>query len=130
MTSVVNRKANKQKGALNVDLFELKIDFLQELESFVKDVSIFGVISVGKVHYSTSLTTCAELQAHISQPQLTRKTTVSFRNLDKGRVCIHGCDILPNGKLVFAEQERKLLLVFSNNGNYKNYIVPRMKFHT
>jgi hypothetical protein len=55
------------------DLFELKLDFLQELESFVKDVSIFGVISVAKVHYSTSITTGAELQTHISQPQLTRK---------------------------------------------------------
>jgi hypothetical protein len=42
MTSVVNRKANKQKGALNVDLFELKIDFLQELlEMFF---SIFDLI--------------------------------------------------------------------------------------
>ena len=121
MTSAVDREVKKQKGAFKYDLFELKLDFLQEFESFVKDVSIFGVISVAEVHYSTSLTTGAELQAHISQ--LTRKTTVNFQNRDKGRVCIHGCDILPNGKLAFGKQERKLLLGFSNNGKYKNDIV-------
>ena len=43
MTSVVEVK--KKKRAFNYDLFELKLDFLQELESFVKDVSIVGVIS-------------------------------------------------------------------------------------
>ena len=89
----------------------------------MKVVSIFGVISVAKVHYSTSLTTGAELETLMSQPQLTRKTTVNFQNRDKGRVCINGCDILPNGKLVFAEQERKLLLMFSNNGHYEKDIV-------
>jgi hypothetical protein len=119
--SVVEVK--KKKGALNYYLFELKLDFLQELESFVKNVSIFGVISVAKVHYSTSITTGAELQTHISQPQLTRKATVNFQNRDEGRICISGCDILPNGKLVFAEQEGKLLLMFSNNGNYLKDIV-------
>jgi hypothetical protein len=123
MTSVVDGEAKKQKGAFDYDLFELKLDFLQELESFVKDISMFGVISVGKVHYSTSLTTGAELQLHISQPQLTRKTTVNFQNRDKGRICITGCDILPNGKLVFIDQEGKLLLMFSNNGNYEKDIV-------
>jgi hypothetical protein len=51
----------------------------------VKDISIFGVISVGKVHYRTNLTTGAELQKHISRPQLTRKTTVNFQNRDEGR---------------------------------------------
>jgi predicted transport protein len=75
MTSVVDGEVKKQKGAFKYDLFELKLEFLQELESFVKDVSIFGVISVGKVQYNTSLTTGAELQPYISQPQLTRKTT-------------------------------------------------------
>ena len=121
MTSVVEVK--KKKGAFNYDLFELKLDFLQELESYVKDVSIFGVISVAEVHYSTSLTTGPELQTDISQPQLTRKANVNFQNRDEGRICISGCDILPNGQLVFAEQEGKLLLMFSNNGNYLKYIV-------
>jgi hypothetical protein len=53
------------------------------LESFVKDVSIFGVISVAEVHYSTRLATGAELQTDISQPQLTRKTTVDFQIRDE-----------------------------------------------
>jgi hypothetical protein len=39
------------------------------------------------------------------------------------RVCIHGSDILPDGKLVFAEREGKRLLMFSNNGNYEKDIV-------
>jgi hypothetical protein len=34
-----------------------------------------------------------------------------------------GCDILPDGKLIFAEQEGKRLLMFSNNGNYEKDIV-------
>ena len=123
MTNVVNGEVKKQKGAFNYDLFELKLDFLQELESFVKEVSIFGVISVAEVHYSTSLTTGAELQAHSSEPQLTRKTTVNFQTKVKGRVSITGCDILPNGKLVFADQEDKLLMMFSNNGNYEKDII-------
>jgi hypothetical protein len=92
MTSAVDREVKKQKGAFNYVLFELKLDFLQEFESFVKDVSIFGVISVAEVHYSTSLTTGAELQPFISQPQLTRKTTVDFQTKVKGRVSITGCD--------------------------------------
>ena len=33
MTSVVDGEVKKQKGAFNYDLFELKIEFLQELES-------------------------------------------------------------------------------------------------
>jgi hypothetical protein len=123
MTSVVDGVIKKQKGAFKYDLFELKLDFLQELETFVKDVSIFGVIFVAEVHYSTCLTSGAELQTDISQPQLTRKTNFNFQNQDKGRVCISGCDILPNGKLVFAEQEGKLLLMFSNNGYYLKDIV-------
>jgi hypothetical protein len=41
----------------------------------------------------------------------------------KGRVCIHGSDILPDGKLVFAETEGKRLLMFSNNGYYEKDIV-------
>ena len=48
ITSVVDGEAKKQKGAFNYDLFELKLDFLSELESFVKDVSKFGVVSVAK----------------------------------------------------------------------------------
>jgi hypothetical protein len=56
-------------------------------------------------------------------PQLTRKTTVNFPTKFKGHVCIHGSDILPDGKLVFAEREGKRLLMFSNNGNYEKDIV-------
>ena len=123
MTTVVNGEIKKQKGEFNYDLFELKLDFLQELKFLVKYVSIFGVISVASVHYTTSLTTGAELQSHSSEPQLTRKTTVNFQNRDKGLICISGCDILPNGKRVFAEQEGKLLLMFSNNGSYVKDIV-------
>jgi DNA-binding beta-propeller fold protein YncE len=41
----------------------------------------------------------------------------------KGRVGIAGCDILPDGKLLFVEQENKRLLMFSNNGNYEKEIV-------
>ena len=48
ITSVVDGEVKKQKGAFNYDLFELKFDFLSELESFVKDVSKFGVVSVTK----------------------------------------------------------------------------------
>ena len=55
ITSVVDGEVKKQKGAFNYDLFELKFDFLSELESFVKDVSKFGVVSVTKKHCSTSL---------------------------------------------------------------------------
>jgi hypothetical protein len=40
-------------------------------------------------------------------PQLTRKTTVNFQTKDKKRVFIAGCDILPDGKLVFIDQEGK-----------------------
>jgi hypothetical protein len=43
--------------------------------------------------------------------------------ISSGRVCIHGSDILPDGKLVFAESEGKRLLMFSNNGNYEKDIV-------
>jgi hypothetical protein len=46
MTNVVDGEVKKQKGAFNYDLFELKLDFPSELESFVKDVSKFGVVSV------------------------------------------------------------------------------------
>jgi hypothetical protein len=58
-SSAVDGEVKKQKGAFDYDLFELKLDFLQELESYVKDVSIFGVMSVAEVHYRTSLTTGA-----------------------------------------------------------------------
>ena len=49
--------------------------------------------------------------------------TVNFPTNDKGNVCITGCDILPDGKLVFTYQAGKRLLMFSNNGNYENDIV-------
>ena len=130
MTSVVDGEVKKQKGAFNYDLFELKLDFPSELESFVKDVSKFGVVSVTEKHCSTSLVKEVELQAHIPQesksdvtPQLTKKTTVDFHPMVVRRVRIHGSDILPDGKLVFAEQEGKQLLMFSNNGNYEKDIV-------
>jgi len=130
MTSVVAGEVMKQKGAFNYDLLELKIEFLSELESFVKDVSKFGVVSVTKKHCSTSLVKEAELQAQIPQesklgltPLLTRKATVNFQTKVKGCVCITSCDILPDGKLVFTEQEGKRLLMFSNDGNYEKDIV-------
>jgi hypothetical protein len=80
MTSIVNEEAKIQKGAFNYDLFELKLDFLQELESFVKDVSIVGVINVEKVYYSTSLTTGAELQPHIFTTTTHKKDDYRFSN--------------------------------------------------
>ena len=62
ITSVVDGEVKKQKGAFNYDLFELKLDFLSELESFVKEGSKIGVVSVTKKHCSTSLVKEAELQ--------------------------------------------------------------------
>jgi hypothetical protein len=50
MTSVVDGEAKKKKGAFNYDLYELKLDFPSELESFVKDVSKFGIVSVTEKH--------------------------------------------------------------------------------
>ena len=130
MTSVVDGEVKKQKGAFNYDLYELKLDFPSELESFVKDVSKFGVVSFTEKHCSTSLVKKVELQAQIPQenkldviPQLTRKTTVNFQTKDKKCVYIAGCDILPDGKLVFIDQGGKRLLMFSNNGKYEKYIV-------
>jgi hypothetical protein len=96
----------------------------------VKDVSKFGVVSVTKKHSSTSLVKEAELQAQIPQesklgviPQLTRKTTVNFQTKNKWRVCITGCDILPDGKQVFVDETGKRLLMFSKNGNCEENIV-------
>ena len=93
MRSVVDGEVKKQKGAFNYDLFELKLDISSELESLVKDVSNFGVVSVTKKHCSTSPVKTVELQAQIPQesklcvtPQLTRKTTVNFQTKNKGRV--------------------------------------------
>ena len=130
MTSVVYGEVKKQKGAFNYDLYELKLDFPSELESFVKDVSKFGVVYVTEKHCSTSLVKEVELQEQIPQenkldviPQLTRKTTVNFQTKDQKCVRISGCDILPDGKLVFIDQEGKRLLMFSNNGNYEKDIV-------
>jgi DNA-binding beta-propeller fold protein YncE len=130
MRSVVDGEAKKQKGAFNYNLFELKLDISSELESLVKDVSKFGVVSVAKKHCSTSLVKEAELQAQIPQesklgvmPQLTRKTTVNFQANNKGRLCITGCDILPDGKLVFVDETGKRLLMFSKNGNCETNIV-------
>jgi outer membrane protein assembly factor BamB len=130
MTSVVDGEVKKQKGAFNYNLYELKLDFPSELESFMKDVSKFGVVSVTKKHCSTSLVKEAELQAQIPQesklgvtPQLTKKTTVNFQTKFKGGVDIRGCDILPDGKLVFTEREGKLLLMFSYNWKYEKDIV-------
>ena len=130
MTSVVDGEVKKHNGAFDYDLCELKFDFSSELESFVKNVSKFGVVSVTRKHCSTSLVKEAELQAHIPQesklgvtPQLTKKTTVNFQTKVNGGVGITGCDILPNGKLVFVEQTGKRLLMFSNNGNYEKKIV-------
>jgi DNA repair exonuclease SbcCD ATPase subunit len=89
MTSVVDGEVQKQKGAFNYDLYELKLDFPSELESFVKDVSKFGVVSVTEKHCSTSLVKEVEMQAQIPlenklgvMTQLTRKTTVNFQTKD------------------------------------------------
>ena len=130
MTSVVDGEVKKQKGAFDYDIFELKLDFSSELESFVKNVSKFAVVSVTKKHCSTSLVKEAELQAHIPQEskmcvatQLTKKTTVNFQTEVNRLVRIKGCDILPDGKCVFAEQEGKRLLMFSKYGNYEKDIV-------
>ena len=80
----------------------------------MKDVFKFGVVSVTEKHCSTSLVKEVELQAQIPQesklgvtPQLKRKETVNFPTRDKGSVCITGCDILPDGKPVFTDQEGK-----------------------
>ena len=96
----------------------------------MKDVSKFGVVSVTKKHCSTSLVKEVELQAQIPQEsklgvtrQLTKKTTVNFQTRDKRPVAITGFDILPDGKLVFADRQRKGLLMFSNNGKYEKDIV-------
>jgi hypothetical protein len=44
MTRVLDGETKKQKGACNYELFEMKLDFSSKLESFVKDVSKFGVL--------------------------------------------------------------------------------------
>jgi hypothetical protein len=54
-------------NSYNVFLYELKLDFSSELESFVKDVSIFGVVSVTEKHCCTSLVKEVKLQAQIPQ---------------------------------------------------------------
>ena len=130
MTSVVYGEVKKQKGAINYYLFEMKLDFSSELKSFIEDVSNFGVVSVTSKHCSTSLVKKVAFQAHIPQenklgvtPQLTKKKIVDFQPKVGRRIRIHGSDILPDGKLVFAEQEGKRLLMFSNNGNYEKDIV-------
>jgi hypothetical protein len=86
ITCVVDGEVKKQKGAFNYDLFELKLDFLSELESFVKEVPKFGVVSVTKKHCSTSLVKEAELQVQILEeiklavtPKLTRKANIDFQ---------------------------------------------------
>jgi hypothetical protein len=45
-------EVKKQKGAINYDLFEMKLDFSSELKSFIEDVSKFGVVSVTTKHCS------------------------------------------------------------------------------
>jgi hypothetical protein len=57
---VVDGEVKKQKGTFDYDLFELKLDFLSELKFFENDVSKFGVVSVTKKHFSTSLVKEAE----------------------------------------------------------------------
>ena len=96
----------------------------------MKDVSKFGGVSVTEKHCSTLLVKEAELQAQIPEenklsvtPQLNRKMTVNLQTNDTRSVRITGCDILPDGKLVFTDQEGKRLLMFSNNGNYEKDIV-------
>ena len=130
MTSVVDGEVKKEKGAFNYDLFELKLDFSSELKSFIEDVSKFGVVSVTTKHCSTSLVKEVEFQAQIPRenrlgvtPQLTQKTIVDLPPMVGRRVRITGSDILPDGKLVLAEQDGKRLLMFSDNGNYEKDIV-------
>jgi hypothetical protein len=130
MSSMLDEEVKKQKGEFNYELFELKHDFSSEIKSFVKDVFTFGVISVTNKHCSSSLMKAAELQAQIPQeskldvtPELTKRTTVNFPTDNTGCVCLRGCDILPDGKLVFADREGKRLLMFSNKGNYEKDIV-------
>ena len=133
-------EVKKQKGAFSYDLYELKLDFSSELESFVKDVSKFGVVYVTEKHCSTSLVKKVELQAQIPQenkldaiPQLTRKTTVNFPTKVKKCVFISGCVILPDGKLLFTDQVGKRLLMFSYNEITKKTLsgfqVHRLRFH-
>ena len=93
-------------------------------------ISTFGAVSITKKHCSSSLVKEAEWQAQIPQesklgvtPQLTRKTTVNFQTGVNGHICIKGCDILPDGKLIFADEKGKRLLMFSNNGNFEKDIV-------
>jgi hypothetical protein len=62
MTSVVDGEVKKQKREFNYDLYELKLDFSSELESFVKDASKFGVVSVAKKHCSASTIVCLLVQ--------------------------------------------------------------------
>jgi hypothetical protein len=49
------------------DLYELKLDFPSELESFMKDVSKFGVLYVTEKHCCTSLVKEVEMQAQIGK---------------------------------------------------------------
>ena len=127
---MLDEEVKKQKGEFNYELFELKHDFSSEIKSFVKDVFTFGVISVTNKHCSSNLMKAAELQAQIPQeskldvtPELTKRTTVNCPTDNTGCVCLRGCDILPDGKLVFADREGKRLLMFSNKGNYEKDIV-------
>jgi hypothetical protein len=77
------------------DIFELKLDFSSELESFVKNVSKFAVVSVTKKHCSTSLVKEAELQAHI--PQESKMCVVhSYERLEITSIFLHFIHILPN----------------------------------
>jgi hypothetical protein len=50
MTSVLDEEVKKQEGAFNYDLFELKIDFSSELESFgsannISSIVCFSILS-------------------------------------------------------------------------------------
>jgi uncharacterized protein (DUF342 family) len=59
MTSVVDGEVKKQKAAINYDLFEMKLDFSSELQSFVKDVVISDFIfSNAATMYLRSLSMC------------------------------------------------------------------------
>jgi selenophosphate synthetase-related protein len=74
------------------------ISDFSELQSFVKDVSKFGVVSVTEKHCSTSLVKEAELHAQIPQESKlgTRHFVYSYERLEITSIFLYFIHILPN----------------------------------
>ncbi|CAC5393488.1 unnamed protein product [Mytilus coruscus] len=116
MTEKADQENSTIEAMNNYEVVKLDITISDDLSSLVHSISSFGEIFTHTEQSTETLSLRSiDFQAPIEVPTtLTKKSTIHLPH-GKHDVCVHGCEILEDGLILFADFENKRLITYSED---------------